>query len=135
MTTFTAKERDAINQAFDAIRDRLETTDWNMPVAWRNALKSERRECSNITAAKAMMVENFTDGIRKPEGAAELFRIRSGCREAHMIGAYLWMRANAKGQKFIQAVLLPLCDKAIEAKQAAFHRRADQVTNPDECKP
>jgi len=139
MTKFTSKEQHAINRAFDYITAHLDCVDWSFPNAWRNALKLERRECSNATAAKALMVEQFSAGVRQAIGnqsltAAELFRIRPGAREAYMVGAALWTRAathqgtgSANARQYIRDDLMALCDLSNEAKQAAFHRRADEI--------
>src|SRR6185437_16285859 len=134
-TKFTTKEHHVINRAFDDIQAHLDCVDWAFTNAWRNALKLERCECSNITAAKALMVEQFSAGVRQAIGnqsltAAELFSIRPGAREAYMVGAALWVRAvTHRGMDsaiaYIRDDLMAFCDLSNEAKQAAFHRRAD----------
>lgn len=143
-TKFTAREKDTINRAWDAIAHELDGTNWEMPHAWRDALKTERKACNSVTAAKGLMVECFADGVRKPASAAELFSIRPGAREAHLIGAALWHHANARAATHtaimngmaqaarIQTQLLPLCDASRAANRVACDRFIKSTTQHQE---
>lgn len=131
---FTADERHAIRSAFDAVTSRIERTDWTLPREWREAFKYEKRECSGPDWARALMVEEFIKGARTPDPVAELIRIRSGARVAHMIGAAMAERAKRYGveREFFDE-LGCLCDNAKLAKSVAFKRRADAI-HPVEVK-
>jgi hypothetical protein len=128
---FTKSERDAIAHAFNMIEVELDAAPRDYRAGWRDAFKIERKQCSSSDWARALMVENFAQGVRQPKGAAELWTLRPGCRAAHIIGAALLhraethhdtMRASIARQRICDE-LMRLCALAEVAQVAARERR------------
>ena len=135
MSDFTKAEIRKIQHAFEEIAGHLERLGHTYTIPWDDAFKYERRQCSNINWAKALMVENFAEGVRNPKGAAELFSIRFGCRTAHIIGAACVERARTHHDRERASIvmqwlvddLMGACDESKLAQRAARERRFDNV--------
>lgn len=84
---YTAAEKRAIEAAFDEIAYMMDATGHSEPHRLREALKIERRERSSITAAKALLVNGFAEGIAKDPPASTLKSYSAGIATAVMLGA------------------------------------------------
>lgn len=87
MTKFTAIERAAISDAFHALVDLCECTNWSDGPALREAFKAERRETQDATIARAMVCAAWSKGLDNPDVTArELYYVRPGYLAALMLG-------------------------------------------------
>lgn len=117
--TYTRKQRDAINAAYDAIAYLASCQNWSFPNELREALKYEHRRRSGVTNAKALLVSQFLQGMHTTMSPAELINYSNGCRTAHMLGAALAAR--------VDDALLALLQAAREAHDAALAAVFDRI--------
>lgn len=90
MTTnwnYTAAERREITDAFDAVAYAMDCAGHREPHRLREALKVERRERSCVTAAKALIVRGFAEGMRDDPRASTIAGYSEGIAAAVMLGA------------------------------------------------
>lgn len=119
---FTKREQHTISRAFQAILHTLEEHDHALPYEWREAFKSEKRQCRSHIAAKALMVECFFEGVTKTKPTGELIRIRTGCRTAHIIGAHL-----ATQREGLAVGILKLCEESNTIKNRNMDRELAEI--------
>jgi len=87
MTQFTKSERTAIDAAFYAISDLCDCTNWSDAPALKAALKLERQQVGDTTAARAMVCAAWSRGASNADVAArEIFHLRPGYLAALMLG-------------------------------------------------
>ena len=123
---YNRKEIITINRAFSAITEHINRHSYYHAQEWQDALKYERTRCSSLTAAKALIIENFIAGVRNPEPIHELLSIRRGCRFAHIYGSSLLEYGSSLLERQITTPafdeICRLCDLAIEVKKVIFKR-------------
>lgn len=119
---FTKREQHTISKAFQAIQNDLEERNPSLPYEWREAFKTEKRQCRSHIAAKALMVECFFEGVTKTKPTSELIRIRTGCRTAHLIGAHVSTQREG-----LAVGILKLCEESNVIKNRNMTRELDQI--------
>lgn len=128
MTTFTKVEREAIDHAYRAISGICDRTNWGDAPALRDALKLERRETKDATAAKAMVCKAWFEGANEPHKPASAFHwIREGYLRAFLLGVrHQVERADSEYTGPFVAEAKLLCPAAIAANDAHTQR----IINP-----
>lgn len=125
----TAKQRRAIEAAYHEIVYITSQTDWTLPAELRDALRDERRQCSNLLTAKALIVESFTHGANAPMALGDAVTYRPGCRFAHLLGAHFAKRyAELVFRADIQAVL----QASNAAKQEIMEARFAEIRDGEQ---
>lgn len=95
-TDYTAKEREAIADAFRDIEYVLERTDHSTPHRWKQAFAYEKRQRGDVYCARALMVQGFAAGCTDPNiPARQLHIISDGIQTATIIGAWWAHGADA----------------------------------------
>lgn len=94
---YTAAEKRAIHDAYDEIAYTMDATGHREPHRLREALKMERRCRSCITAAKALLVNGFAEGMRENPTASTLAGFSEGIAVAVILGADYGRRRNWHG--------------------------------------
>ena len=84
---YTAAEKRAIGDAWDEVMHLMEATGHSEPHRLRAALKVERRCRSCITAAKALLVNGFAEGMESNPVASTLAGYSEGIAVAVILGA------------------------------------------------
>jgi len=84
---YTAAEKRAICNAFDAVSNAVDTMGWGSPQRLLDAVKSERRERSCMTAAKWLIVEGFFLGLIEDPRVSEIAGHSAGIVTATVLGA------------------------------------------------
>lgn len=84
---YTAAEKRAIGDAWDEVMHLMEATGHSEPHRLRAALKVERRCRSCITAAKALLVNGFAEGMESNPVASTLAGYSEGIAAAVILGA------------------------------------------------
>jgi hypothetical protein len=84
---YTAAEKRAICNAFDAVSNAVDTMGWGSPQRLLDAVKCERRERSCMTAAKWLIVEGFCLGLIEDPRASEIAGHSAGIVTATVLGA------------------------------------------------
>lgn len=117
---FTAPERKAIDAAYRALAYLCDCTDWSDAPALREALKLERAQTGNATAAKAMVCKAWAEGLDNPDKPASAFYwIRPGYLRAFLMGVgHKVRRADDSYTGPMVAEARELCVAAIAANDA-----------------
>lgn len=84
---YTAAEQRAICNAFDAVSNAVDTMGLGSPQRLLDAVKSERRERSCMTAAKWLIVEGFCLGLIEDPRVSEIAGHSAGIVTATVLGA------------------------------------------------
>lgn len=84
---YTAAEKRAIHDAYDAIAYAMDAAGHREPIRLREATNRERRCRSCMTAAKAMLVIGFAEGMRENPPASTLASYSEGIATAVILGA------------------------------------------------
>lgn len=90
---YTAAERRTIGAAWDAVAYMMDASGHREPHRLREALKVEKRERSCVTAAKAMIVRGFAEGMADDPPASTLAGYSEGIAAGVMLGADYQRRA------------------------------------------
>ncbi len=90
---YTAAERREIGVAWDAVAYLMDASGHSEPHRLREALKVERRERSCVTAAKALIVRGFAEGMADDPPASTLAGYSEGVAAGVMLGADYQRRA------------------------------------------
>ena len=84
---YTAAERRTIVAAWDAVAYLMDASGHREPHRLREALKVEKRERSCATAAKALIVRGFAEGMADDPPASTLAGYSEGIAAGVMLGA------------------------------------------------
>ncbi len=84
---YTAAEKRAICDAFDAVSHAVDTMGWGSPQRLLDAVRIERRERSCLTAAKWLVVEGFCLGLVEDPRVSEIAGSSAGIVTATVLGA------------------------------------------------
>jgi hypothetical protein len=124
MTQFTRPERDSIDAAYRAIHYLAGCTNWSDGPALADALKLERRETGDMTAAKAMVCKAWHEEATNPDKPARAFHwVRPGYLRAFLLGVgHAADRVASDYTGPMVAKALDLCPAAIEANEAHTRR-------------
>jgi hypothetical protein len=96
---YTAAEKKAIGAAWDEIAYLMDATGHSEPHRLRDALKTERRVRSCITAAKALIVNGFAEGMKSNPPASTLAGYSEGVSIGVILGAdHRLRRSGAVGR-------------------------------------
>ena len=90
---YTAAERRTIGAAWDAVAYLMDASGHREPHRLREALKVEKRERSCITAARAMIVRGFAEGMADDPPASTLAGYSEWIAAGVMLGADYQRRA------------------------------------------
>ena len=90
---YTAAERREIGAAWDAVAYLMDSSGHREPHRLREALKVERRERSCVTAARALIVRGFAEGMADDPPASTLAGYSDGIAAGVMLGADYQRRA------------------------------------------
>ena len=125
MAAFTKAERNAIEQAWLSITRICESTNWSDAPQFREAVRLERKETRDATAAKAMACKAWFEGFGNPDKPArDLYWIRPGYLSAMLLGVrHAVERADHPGIGHA----MEACPAAIAANDAHTQRIVGQV--------
>ena len=127
MTAFTKAEREAIDKAWRAITYICDTTNWSDAPQFREAVKLERKETKDATAAKAMACKAWHEGFTNPDRPLrEVYWIRPGYMSAMMLGV---RHAHERADHSHIPDAVTLCPAAIAANDAHTSRLVDGIIN------
>ncbi|WP_374139440.1 hypothetical protein [Sphingomonas sp.] len=129
MAQFTKAERASIDTAYRAISAICERTNWSDAPALREALKLERSETKDATAAKAMVAKAWLEGATNPDKPArDLYWIRAGYLKALMLGVrHQVERGDCEYTASYVADAKAACPAAIAANDAHTRRIVGDV--------
>ena len=92
MTKYTAQEKRAIDQAYQAISSLCDCTNWSDAPIWREVTKTERADMASdcpdkTTWARAIVCKAWLEGLNNPDmSARQIYWIRPSYMRAFMLG-------------------------------------------------
>lgn len=124
--TYTAKERAAINTAWNALTYAADCWDWTSPAILRNALKAKEASRPAIEH-KANLIGAFQAGVETPiRSAADLYGYQLAWVSILMFGAAYAARKNDDAQQQLPEILAKITAGRVahDAALARFLNRA-----------
>jgi hypothetical protein len=128
---YSSTQKRAIDAAWDAVAYLMDSTGHREPHRLREALKVERRERSCVTAAKALIVRGFAEGMADDPPASTLAGYSEGIAAGVMLGADYQRRALRFGHDSVArsvAEKLPALLAAATAAHDAYIARGLEAT-------
>ena len=123
MSKIEKSAKNAANKAFNAVEYFCRGTDMRAGWILKEALKHERKERSSIYYAKALIVESYYQGYKRPSiQAHSLYGYSWGCQQAMIMGA-----GHSKRQYKATKRMLKLCRESIKAHRADIERRLADI--------
>jgi hypothetical protein len=116
---YTAAERRTIGAAWDAVAYLMDSSGHREPHRLREALKVERRERSCVTAARALIVRGFAEGMADDPPASTLAGYSEGIAAGVMLGADYQRRALRFGSDSVAGSLAAKLPALLAAASAA----------------
>jgi hypothetical protein len=116
---YTAAERRTIGAAWDAVAYLMDASGHREPHRLREALKVERRERSCVTAAKALIVRGFEEGMRDDPPASTLAGYSEGIAAGVMLGADYQRRTLRFGHDSVAGSVAETLPAVLSAATAA----------------
>lgn len=90
MTEYTRKQKHIIDNAWDTLLETASNQSWRMEAELKEALRTEKRHRSSLTAAKGLLLQCLSEENLKPsKSVGQLFGYSAGCRFAAILGAYI----------------------------------------------
>ena len=117
--SYTAAERRTIGAAWDAVAYMMDASGHREPHRLREALRVEKRERSCITAAKALIVRGFAEGMADDPRASTIAGYSEGIAAGVMLGADYHRRRRAFSSDSVAGSLAAKLPSMLAAASAA----------------
>lgn len=116
--THNKSETKAINDAWRALRELVESTNYGNAMRLRDAYKMEQGYWQNAPVSKAAICKAWAEGYEYPDmPARDLIGHRDGCVLAFIVGAIM---ATSENKTEEAKRVANLCILAHDARQSAF---------------